>query len=187
MSSGTRQIEYRRLRAPREDRSALVQPPLRDVPELVAANLAAPRTPRLRFSGTFSEGPFPASPRRTGAGGGRVDFVVPRCPRRRGAELGKVFLAGHQPQLFHPGVWFKNFALGALADQQAATAINLIIDSDAIKSHALRVPGGSVQNPQATLLPFDGPGPVIPYEERAILDPAAFCSFGRRAARRSRP
>ncbi len=23
-----------------------------------------------------------------------------------------IFLAGHQPQLFHPGVWLKNFALG---------------------------------------------------------------------------
>jgi len=31
---------------------------------------------------------------------------------------GLIFLAGHQPELFHPGVWFKNFALGAIARQQ---------------------------------------------------------------------
>ncbi len=28
-----------------------------------------------------------------------------------------LLLAGHQPQLFHPGVWFKNFVLGRLAQQ----------------------------------------------------------------------
>ena len=33
---------------------------------------------------------------------------------------GLIFLAGHQPELFHPGVWFKNFALGAVARQHGA-------------------------------------------------------------------
>ena len=46
-----------------------------------------------------------------------------------------IFLAGHQPQLFHPGVWFKNFALDRLARRHGAVAVNLVVDSDTIKSH----------------------------------------------------
>ena len=38
---------------------------------------------------------------------------VPR--RSRPIRSGLIYLAGHQPQMFHPGVWFKNFALGELA------------------------------------------------------------------------
>ena len=81
-------------------------------------------------------------------------------PGRRGAELlaaarrwtgglsrraswrsedpdGPIFLAGHQPELFHPGVWFKNFALGTLARRHGAAAVNLVIDSDTVKSTSL--------------------------------------------------
>ncbi len=93
---------------------------------------------------------------------------------------GLIFLAGHQPQIFHPGVWLKNFALGRLAEKYHATAINLIIDSDAISSTSLRAPGGSADNPTATQVAFDRPDPAIPYEERHIEDRALFDSFGLR-------
>ena len=36
-------------------------------------------------------------------------------------------------QLFHPGVWLKNFALGTLARRLNAVAVNLLIDTDTIK------------------------------------------------------
>jgi hypothetical protein len=98
-----------------------------------------------------------------------------------------IFLAGHQPQLFHPGVWLKNFALGALARQHAAVAVNLVIDSDAMKTHALRVPGGSAAQPQVAMVPLDEPGPTIPFEERRIFDRGVFADFGRRAAEQIAP
>ncbi|MEC8473292.1 MAG: hypothetical protein VXZ38_01460, partial [Planctomycetota bacterium] len=41
-----------------------------------------------------------------------------------------IIMSGHQPTLFHAGVWFKNFALATIAEQQGATPINLIIDND---------------------------------------------------------
>jgi hypothetical protein len=95
-------------------------------------------------------------------------------------ELPPIFLAGHQPQLFHPGVWLKNFALGSLARQHGAVAVNLVVDSDTAKGVALRVPGGSVSQPHATMIPYDAPAPAVPYEERAILDRRLLDSFDRR-------
>ncbi len=93
----------------------------------------------------------------------------------------QLILAGHQPQLFHPGVWFKNFVLGRLGRRPDAVAVNLIIDSDTSKTTALRVPGGTVDHPTAELLPFDQTSEPIPFEERQILDRDCFASFGTRA------
>ncbi len=92
----------------------------------------------------------------------------------------RIFLAGHQPQMFHPGVWLKNFALGRLAERCNAVAVNLIIDSDAVKAAALRVPSGTPDRPELTTLAFDSPGPSLPYEERRVADRSLFCGFGQR-------
>jgi hypothetical protein len=67
-----------------------------------------------------------------------------------------------------------------LAEKHRATAINLIIDSDAISGTSLRVPGGSAENPTAAQVAFDRPDPAVPYEERRIGDRAMFDSFGLR-------
>ena len=97
---------------------------------------------------------------------------------------GLMFLAGHQPELFHPGVWFKNFALGELARRHGAAAINLVIDSDMLKSTSLGVPCCSLDDPHREAVLFDRPDAGIPFEERPILDESLFCNFGRRVAKR---
>src|SRR5207253_8693952 len=51
-----------------------------------------------------------------------------------------LFLAGHQPELFHAGVWAKNFALGGLARQHGGVALNLIVDTDLAKVTDLKMP-----------------------------------------------
>ena len=96
-------------------------------------------------------------------------------------------MAGHQPQLFHPGVWFKNFALDALARRHGGVGVNLVVDNDTMKSSALWVPGGSVERPHAVALPMDQPAPQVAYEERSIIDRALFAGFGRRAAQQIAP
>ena len=93
-------------------------------------------------------------------------------------------MAGHQPELFHPGVWFKNFALSAIAKEHGATAINLVIDSDVMKSNALIAPGGCSSSPMREAIPFDTPSARLPFEERPILDRDIFGSFGHRVADR---
>ena len=182
MTGGAGHIQYRPLHAPREDRTCAVEPPLDQVDALVAANQEL----RKRYAYDFGGHSLPAL-----AGQGREELVA-EARRYTSAyrdvdvppfEPGRnVFLAGHQPQLFHPGVWFKNFAMGAPAQQHAAVAVNLVIDSDAMKTAAVRVPGGSVARPRATLLPMDALGPMVPFEERRILDSDTFAGFGRRAA-----
>ncbi len=89
-----------------------------------------------------------------------------------------IFLAGHQPQMFHPGVWFKNFALGELACRNRATAVNLIVDTDVSAGASIQVPTGTIHDPQAVPMAFDCEEPRIPYEERRIEDRRQFADFG---------
>jgi hypothetical protein len=100
-----------------------------------------------------------------------------------------IVMAGHQPSLFHPGVWFKNFALAAVASSapngalsQQRTAINLVIDNDVATSAAIRVPiidwkTGLVRQES---IPFDEASGGVPYEQNHIRDRAIFDSFDRR-------
>ena len=187
MTTGLEHVEYRRLRAPRSSGTALIEPAFDEVSDLVRENCRQRQRCDYDFQG-FSlaelvhaaRGEMIAEARRWTALYRGVD-LPPWEPSQ------PVFLAGHQPQLFHPGVWFKNFALGWLARQHRAQAVNLVIDSDTIKSVALRVPGGSAEHPVLSAIEMDRPGPSIPYEERLIEDREVLESFGRRAARQIRP
>ncbi len=93
-----------------------------------------------------------------------------------------LLVAGHQPELFHPGVWVKNFALCGLARKHHAAALNLIVDDDAIKSTTLRVP----DPPYLRRILFDRWTGAIPYEERPIADRALFNSFAERVGELTR-
>jgi hypothetical protein len=108
--------------------------------------------------------------------------------RRRGEPVPAVcadaglLLAGHQPELFHPGVWVKNFALAGLARVHGRTALNLVVDNDTVKSTALRVPvpAEGDRPPRLASVPFDRWGGGAPYEERAVEDIALFDTFADR-------
>lgn len=52
----------------------------------------------------------------------------------------KLIVGGHQPELFHPGVWFKNFLLWEIAQSNKATSLHVIVDHDLARSDSLRVP-----------------------------------------------
>jgi hypothetical protein len=174
-------LGYRRLHAPRADGMALVDPPSAATGELLARNAAiiagsdyeiqgrplavlarAARTELLQAAHHYS------SQYRD------VDSLVsdPAAP---------LLVAGHQPQLFHPGVWYKNFLLSTLAGRYSGNAVNLVIDSDTIKTAALRVPGGTPLEPLVESVPLDRNSAEIPYEERAVLDPCVLRSFATRA------
>jgi hypothetical protein len=185
MMRGANLLEYRRLRAPREDRTALVDPPWSEIPATLAANRRLHGSYQYDFHGISLQALAAEARRELVAEAARYTATYADPPSDAGkppTEADLVFLAGHQPQLFHPGVWFKNFALDHLARQHRAVAVNLIIDSDTIKSQALRVPGGSAGKPQVSLIPVDEPGPVVPFEERRVLDRRLFAAAGGRAA-----
>jgi hypothetical protein len=190
MSNGTRRVEYGRLRTPAADRTALIEPPWKVIPELLASNAAHLASGTYDFHGVSLQQLAQEARRDVVAEALRWTRRYSPTPYADAASIdpaAPVLLAGHQPQLFHPGVWYKNFALSALAARHRATAVNLIVDSDTIKTAELRVPGGSVGSPYASMVAMDQPGPVVPFEERRILDPGLFASFGERALRQIGP
>jgi hypothetical protein len=187
MSTGSPHLGYRRLRAPKEDRGALVDPPFERVGGLFQTNQ------RLRRGYDYDlHGRSLAEVSRQ-ARGELLDEARQWTGQYRDTDFGQVdpsapiFLAGHQPQLFHPGVWFKSFVLAELARRHGAIAVNLLIDSDTLKRPELRVPGGSADRPQVAQIPMDDAGPIVPYEERRILNRETFADFGRRAAEQIAP
>ena len=49
-------------------------------------------------------------------------------------------VGGHQPELFHPGVWFKNFLMSEIGKQTDSIGMQVIVDHDVARSDSLRVP-----------------------------------------------
>lgn len=94
----------------------------------------------------------------------------------------RIVMSGHQPTLFHPGVWFKNFALSKIAEQQDATAVNLVIDNDVAIGSSIRVPVSKTASGRASYesIDFDDAGGGVPFEQMELRDRARFDSFSKR-------
>ncbi|TWU01905.1 hypothetical protein Pla100_16410 [Neorhodopirellula pilleata] len=91
-----------------------------------------------------------------------------------------IVMAGHQPTLFHPGVWFKNFALDQIGSDTGAHAINLVIDNDVASSRSIRVPNhDSLGRVRATTVNYDAGGMGMPFEQAKIRDLRQFDAFER--------
>jgi len=102
-----------------------------------------------------------------------------------GLSSGPLILAGHQPELSHPGVWAKNFVLNGLASKVGGIPLNLIVDNDTLKTTSLRFPvfrEGEPTTVHVEALPFDAYTGEVPYEDRQVLDRELFRSFPDRAA-----
>jgi len=166
---------HRRLRAPQEDASALVEPPQREFSALIERNQALART----WECNIGEQPL-AELIRTGR-----HELLDRATRFTGGNVQDahdrpLILTGHQPELFHPGVWFKNFLASAAAQRLGGVAINLIIDTDTVRSTSIRVPTRQEGDVAIENVAFDAAGDVVPFEERPILDSSLFATFARR-------
>jgi len=51
-----------------------------------------------------------------------------------------IVMTGHQPELYHPGVWVKDFLIDRLARESSALGLDLVVDTDACDPVSLRVP-----------------------------------------------
>jgi len=101
-----------------------------------------------------------------------------------------IVMGGHQPSLFHAGVWLKNFVIDAYAREVGGTAINLVVDTDRCGPPVVGVPVGSAASAQLEPVPLDAEadqGVAMAWEERRIVDPDCFGSFGDRVCRRLEP
>ncbi len=98
-----------------------------------------------------------------------------------------IIMSGHQPTLYHAGVWYKNFALSHLGQRLNCLAINLVVDNDICGVASIRVPQFDGDHAVYKMLAVDAPGDNLPFEERRIADRSVFDSFGRRAAEAIKP
>lgn len=169
-------MSFHRLRAPTENGRLLAEPPLDRVGTLLERNRSALASAPLTLLGRplaelrrLARAEALAASRTYLADAGE-SLPLP-------AESDVWLLAGHQPELYHPGVWVKNFALRGLASKHRAFALNLVVDNDTPRSNLLRLPDG----PYLARLPFDRWRPGEPYEEREVLDAALFASVPERA------
>ncbi|HVW02655.1 MAG TPA: hypothetical protein VHB77_20025 [Planctomycetaceae bacterium] len=99
----------------------------------------------------------------------------------------RVFVSGHQPSLFHPGAWVKNFALFALARAAGAVSVNLVVDNDLLGAAAIRVPAGDADHPVVERIEFDDPRPIQPWEDAKLQNAARFDAFPNEVARAMAP
>lgn len=84
---------------------------------------------------------------------------------------------GHQPALYHPGVWIKTWAVDICAGQ-GATGLHVVVDSDECQCWGARVPrrDGTLQGVQRTLVEC---GDGVPFEAAPVPEEArwrAFCA-----------
>ncbi|QDV83131.1 hypothetical protein [Planctomycetes bacterium TBK1r] len=95
-----------------------------------------------------------------------------------------IVMAGHQPTLFHPGVWFKNFALDRVGKTSGSVAVNLVVDSDVAGPSSVRVPYlyGDAGTVGFKAIAFDRRGGGVPYEQSLVEDRELFDVFDHNVA-----
>jgi len=173
------------LRAPQQDETLLAEPSLPAVGRLLDENrrqLAS--LPITLLDRPLAELRQEASKQARQAAVAYLQQAGEPLPSFTAASI---ILAGHQPELFHPGVWIKNFALGNLARQHGLTPINLVVDNDTVKAAALRLPAYGQDGVRLATVPFDVYRGEAPYEERSVQDESLFASFADRAGELLRP
>lgn len=176
----------RSLKAPRADRAWLIDPALDELVGVMERN--ASRAESRRGSIASGEWGTLAAAARSELLAAALEYTGEFLGADAAAHANRgpqrVVLAGHQPGLFHPGVWLKNFVLNHVARQSGATAVNLVIDDDVLRFPSAQVPGGTASAPTLEPLAFDGPHEQTVWELRPVADRAVFESFAARAAQR---
>lgn len=186
-----------RRRAPQEDGEVLADPPLARVGALLAENrrrlaegIDIQGRPLGELRGLARQEALAAAVDYLAGAGETLPFIPPSG----------LVLAGHQPELFHPGVWVKNFALQGIARAHGCTPLNLVVDNDTAKSTGLRLPvrslnregaGGPLAHDSSLsscdpsvglrVEPFDRWTGEMPYEELHVQDESLFATFAARA------
>jgi hypothetical protein len=99
-----------------------------------------------------------------------------------GAFERPLIVTGHQPELFHPGVWIKNFAVAAIAGASGGVGLNLIVDNDIPKSSSIAVPSVVDGGIRLARLDFDRWGGDAPFEDSPVLEEDLFTTFADRVS-----
>jgi hypothetical protein len=163
-----------RLRAPRDHGQILAIPPFDQVGELLESNRRALSSARLPSAGKSLDELRALARQELTAISARYHKEAGEPAPQTSSHLWLV--AGHQPELFHPGVWFKNFALHRLAQQHGAASLNLIVDTDTVKPAILHAP----HEGRIARVTYDRSTLETPYEERVVEEEATFAELPQR-------
>jgi len=165
-------MEYVRLRSPAESGQTLVMPPLASASERVERNHIAGQW------GDASLAPIREIARQELAGLA-LKYTRQYADVSDPVNSDRIVFSGHQPRLFHPGVWFKNFALSQIAKNSNSVSINLVVDNDLCNTASIALPRFSAEGKVSlSHVSFDDPGQEIPFEARTILNRELFAEFG---------
>jgi hypothetical protein len=177
----------RRFRAPREHAAILAEPDLSQCASLASETHSRCVASRINLQGrTLGQ-------MRTWARQDCLTAAADHTAILRGAPVALpdsnavLFSAGHQPALFHAGVWIKNFAMGALAARTGGVGLNLVVDNDTLSSTGIRVPAGTAESPRYETILFDAPRAAQPWEDAVVEDRTLFGTFGQRVTDAMRP
>ena len=169
---------YRRFRIPRADGTALVEPELLSSGSLLQENRA--HQAEDFTIGDASRQSLMQQARREIAGLARTYTTAYRdvsLPELSGETF--LLMSGHQPTLFHPGVWFKNCTLAGLAQRHQAIGIHLLVDNDVTAGPAIRVPQRAAETAHRVVVPLDSAGLQTPFEQWEIRNRDRFRAAGR--------
>jgi hypothetical protein len=111
-----------------------------------------------------------------------LGYLPEMSPRSLSYEVSQasspLIVSGHQPELFHPGVWYKNFLLSELAKRHSSIGINISIDHDLARKFSMSVP--TITSDGLLLkesISIDEDRPVWPWEVSRVRDIAKWRSF----------
>ncbi|WZO96523.1 hypothetical protein EP7_003516 [Isosphaeraceae bacterium EP7] len=174
-------METHRLRAPSGDGALLASPSVAEASALLVRNSSTLSGWQHDFQGRSADRlramarsqALQASRRYLESHG----LDVPAMPTR--AEF-PIVVTGHQPELYHPGVWVKNFCVARLARQQSGAGLNVIVDDDTPKSSSIRVPVELDGVLNAGRVDFDRWEGEVPHEDLPVRDESRFASFADR-------
>ena len=169
--------EHVRLRAPGEHGQTLQRPPLADGPAILAANqkILSGYPAELQTIRLVARHEFPQM---------ALEYTQQYSDVSATPDSDSIVMSGHQPTLFHPGVWFKNFALDSLRRSCNATAINLVVDNDVCDDTSVLVPEIDAEGKAGLVrVLFDEADVAVPFEMRQTKEITTFHSFPRHVLR----
>jgi hypothetical protein len=150
-------LRFASLSTPAEDGQILVEPKADQLASLVEANHRL-----LARAGVEIHGRPLAELRRAT----RAALTDARDDR-------PLVVTGHQPELYHAGVWAKNIVTSRLAEAVGGRALNLIVDNDAPKKTSITVPHLGGKPLRAHEVPFAEFHAGWAFEQFDALEPHA--------------
>lgn len=172
-------IVRHRIRVPQQNKTALHLPPLSQAPNKLKANRDRIRSQAalplevsfLSEKSTLGQLQKQARHEVTKLAVDYSSQYLPHCDSISLTDQ-PIIMSGHQPVLYHAGVWYKNFVLSEFSNRTDAIAVNLVVDTDLSNQHSIRFPDLSSTPLRTRSIEIDKPAPTVPHEHHSIQNPS---------------